>query len=118
MKKHLVPLFLLGLPLLLSSCATLSPETTAPDLLHQQMGATSAQKLDTLLNTAKDSTTTNWQNSAGDTQYQLMLNDTYVNAQGQPCRHYQLQIHRDYYRTQVTEAIACRDDEGKWRLNR
>lgn len=112
MKTRLI--LILSAAVLLSGCATMSPENTTPDVIQQNLSQTDQTELNTRLNTIKDGQPSYWKNSEGNTSFDLTTSNTHVNGQGLPCRNYTLVIDRDYHRTITTSAIVCRED-GQWK---
>lgn len=112
MKPKLI--LILSAAVLLSGCATMSPENTTPDVIQQNLSQADQTEFNAKLNTIRDGEPAVWHNSEGNTSFDLTTSNTRVNEHGLPCRDYTLIIDRDYHRKITTSAVACRDD-GLWK---
>ncbi len=107
-------LLILSATVLLSGCATVSPQNTSTDMIQQNLSQTDQAEFNNMMNTAKDGVPVDWRNSEGNTSYDLVTSNTEVNGQGLACRNYTLIIDRDFHRKKTVTAVACRDN-GQWK---
>ncbi len=104
----------IGLGILLSGCASMSPKEINPAEFQQNLPSDAQQKFQEVVNTAIDGDAVTWQSDEGDVTYTLTTNDTHVNAQGEPCRDYQFVMDKRYHRDQQTTGEVCRQRDGTW----
>lgn len=91
-------------------CCLATPE------INQVMSDADKVKLQQLVTSAKSNQKINWQ---GSNKYEFESINIFVNKEGQACRKYKLTGDLGsfiFHSEKQAELIACRDDDGAWKL--